>query len=148
MSLYMNILESQTEEFNKMYKQVCKEKPHMSIKDKQTSALVLMMKNRNLNIMNLFNIMDVSFTKEYQYTTEVVAMSIDVYEGITRYYLKDDSLFDFFKNTEVRQKDRKSIIEFLDNQENCSFYGVLGKTFSFLLGYLRDFDTKISFRGK
>ena len=135
---YKNILESQTEEFNKMYRQVCKEKPHLSIKDKQTNALALMMKNRNLNIMNLFNIMDVSFTKEYQYTMEVVAMSVDVYNGITRYYLKDDSLFDFFKNTEVRQKDKQSIIDFLDNQENCSFYGVLGKTFTFLLGYLKD----------
>ena len=138
MSIYMNILESQTEEFNKMYKQICKEKPHLSIKDKQTSALALMMKNRNLNISNLFNIMNVSFNREFQYTMEVVAMSVDVYKGITRYYLKDDSLFDFFKNTEVRQKDKQSIIDFLDNQENCSFYGVLGKTFTFLLGYLKD----------
>ena len=138
MSLYMNILESQTEEFNKMYKQVCKEKPHMSIKDKQTSALALMMKNRNLNVTNLFNIMNVSFNKEFQYTMEVVAMSVDIYNGITRYYLKDDSLFDFFKNTEVRQKDKQSIIDFLNNQENCSFYGVLGKAFTFLLGYLKD----------
>ena len=138
MSNYKNILESQTEEYNKMYKQVCKEKPYLSIKDKQTNALALMMKNRNLNMMNLFNIMNVSFTREFQYTMEVVAMSVDIDKGITRYYLKDDSLFDFFKTTQVRQKDKKSIIDFLDSQENCSFCGILGKTFSFLLGYLKD----------
>lgn len=138
MSLYMNILESQTDEFNKIYKTICKEKPSLSIKDKQTSALAVMMKNRNLNVMNLYSIMNVAFNKEFQYTMEVVAMSTDIDEGITRYYLKDDSLFDFFRNTEIRQKDIKSIIEFLDNQENCSFCGVLGKTFSFLLCYLKD----------
>ena len=67
MSLYMNILESQTEEFNKMYKQICKENPHLSIKDKQTSALALMMKNRNLNISNLFNIMNVQMAAYYAF---------------------------------------------------------------------------------
>ena len=138
MSIYMNILESQTNEFNKSYKIICKEKPYLSIKDKKSSTLSVMMFQRNLNLMDLYNILNAPFTKEFQYALEVLAISVDIDKGITRYYLKDDSLFDFFKKTEIRQKDVKSIITFLDNEENCSFYGVLGKTFSFTLGYVKD----------
>ena len=112
MSIYMNILESQTDEFNKSYKIICKEKPYLSIKDKKASTLAVMMFRRNLNLMDLYNILNVPFTKEFQYALEILAISVDIDKGITHYYLKDDSLFDFFKKTEIRQKDVKSIVTF------------------------------------
>ena len=133
MSNYKNILEVQTNEYNKSYKNICKDKPSMSIKNKSTLALKTMLENRNLNVFDLYSIVNIPFTKEFQYAMEVVAINTDIEEGITRYYLKDDSLFDFFKNTEVRQKEIKSILDDLDTKENCSFWGVLGKEFSFLL---------------
>jgi len=137
MSNYKNILEVQTNEYNKIYKNICKNKPSMSIKNKSTLTLKTMLENRNLNIFDLCNIVNIPFTKEFQYGLEVVAINTDMEEGITRYYLKDDSLFDFFKNTEVRQKEIKSILDDLDTKENCSFWGVLGKEFSFLLCYTK-----------
>ena len=137
MSNYKNILEVQTNEYNKIYKNICKDKPSMSIKDKKTLTLRSMVANRNLNVFDLYSIVNIPFTKEFQYAMEVVAINTDMEEGITRYYLKDDSLFDFFKNTEVRQKEIKSILDDLNTKENCSFWGVLGKEFSFLLCYTK-----------
>lgn len=97
MSNYKNILKVQTNEYNKIYKNICKDKPSMSIKDKKTLTLRSMVANRNLNVFDLYSIVNIPFTKEFQYAMEVVAINTDMEEGITRYYLKDDSLFDFFQ---------------------------------------------------
>ena len=113
------------------------EENYLSIKDKTAIALKKMLIHRNLNEFDLFTIVDKPFTKEFQYAMEVVAMHVEIDQGINRYYLKDDSLLDFFKNTEIRQKEVQSILDTLDNEENCSLCGVLGKTFSFLLGYTK-----------
>ena len=134
---YKNILNVQSAEYNSIYKSICKEKPSLSIKDKITLTLKTMLSHRNLNTLDLFTIIDRPFTKDFQYAMEVIAIHTDMEQGIDRYYLKDDSLFDFFKNTEIRQKEVQSILDTLDNEENCSFCGVLGKTFSFLLGYTK-----------
>ena len=137
MSNYKNILEVQSYEYNRIYKNICRDKPSLSIKDKRVLTLRTMVANRNLNILDMCNIVNVPFTREFQYAMEVIAINTDMEEGITRYYLKDDSLFDIFKNTEVRQKEIKSILDDLDTKENCSFWGVLGKEFSFLLCYTK-----------
>lgn len=137
MSLYKNILEIQFAEYNKTYKLIRKENPSLSLKDKNRLTLQQMLEHRNLNVWDLYNITEIPYKREFQYGMEVVAINTDMTEGITRYYLKDDSLFDFFKNTEVRQKEIKSILDDLDTKENCSFWGVLGKEFSFLLCYTK-----------
>lgn len=142
MSNYKNILNLQSAEYNSLYKLICKQKPSMSLKDKSSLALKYMLKNRNLNVFDLFTIFGKPFTKEYQYAMELVAMSTELELGINRYYLKDDSLFDFFKNTEIRKKEVQSILDTLDNGENCTFWGVLGKEFSFTLGYTKTRENK------
>lgn len=137
MSNYKNILNVQSVEYNKIYKSICKEKPSLSLKNKHSLTLKTMISNRGLNILDLFTIIEQPYTKEFQYGMEVVALNNDIEKGIIRYYLKDDSLFDFFKNTEIKQKEVQSILDSLENEENCSFYGVLGKTFSFLIAYTK-----------
>ena len=137
MSNYKNILNLPSAEYNKIYKTICKEKPFLSIKDKNALTLKTMLTRRDLNILDLYTIINKPFTKEFQYAMEVVAINTDMGLGIDRYYLKDDSLFDFFKNTEIRHKEVQSILDTLNNEQNCSFYGVLGKEFSFLLAYTK-----------
>ena len=58
-------------------------------------------------------------------------MYAELYDGgITRYYIKDESLFDFFKNTEVKKKEVESIFNsdlFKDMNNRFSVGGVIGK---------------------
>jgi len=137
MSEFRNILELQTLEYNRLYKQACKIFPSYSIDKKRALALNEMMSNRKLDASVLTNLINIPFTREYQYALEVVALNDDMENGIPRYYLKDDSLFEFFENTEIKRKEVQSILDSLDTTENCSFWGVCGKTFSFLLCYTK-----------
>ena len=135
---YKNILNLQSAEYNSLYKLICKQKPSMSLKDKSSLALKYMLKNRNLNVFDLFTIFGKPFTKEYQYAMELVAMSTELELGIDRYYLKDDSLFDFFKNTEIRKKEVQSILDTLDNGENCTFWGCFRKRIFIYVGLYKN----------
>lgn len=69
----------------------------------------------------------------YQYRLECYLTYMEIYNGISRYYVKDESLFDFFKNTEVRKKEIKSILDLEMmklNNEYCVF-GISGKEQSY-----------------
>ena len=101
---YRNILNIQMEEYNKEYKQICREKPSMSLRDKSISVIKTMLERRNLQIFDMMSlalnpIIDLG---RFTYSAEVYATYCELEEGgIDRYYLADDSLFDFFRQTEV-----------------------------------------------
>ena len=134
---YRNILNIQMDEYNKIYKRIRKEYPSYSLDKKHNLTLVEMLGNRGLKSTDIYKAAMAPYTKEFAYTFEVVAVNYDIDYGIDRYYLKDDSLFEFFKNTEVRPKEVKSILETLDDTENGEFWGVIGKEYSFTMVYSR-----------
>lgn len=82
MSNYKNILNVQSAEYNKIYKSICKEKPSLSLKDKSSLTLKIMINNRGLNALDLFTIIERPYTKEFQYGMEVVALNDDIENGI------------------------------------------------------------------
>lgn len=85
------------------------------------------------NSVLIDNINSVSDSIGYQYRLECYLTYMEVYNGINRYYVKDESLFDFFKNTEVRKKEIKSILDLEMmklNNEYCVF-GISGKEQSY-----------------
>lgn len=133
---YKNILTVQMTEYNFAYKFVRKEKPYLSVKDKQQACFFLMAKTRGLEKEALLKLLKnpLSDTTLYQYCNELFAVKEDIEFGIPRYYIKDDSLFDFFKQTDIKQKEVESILnaEFL-NGEKPTYIGVLGQNFSFTL---------------
>lgn len=136
---YKNILTKQISEFNDYYRTICKLKPGMSIKDKQAVCFSTMREVRQLSTSDLMNVAfdPTNYCLKLQYSQEVVLTKYEVEHGIPRYYLKDDSLFDFFKQTEIKAKDVQSIFD-SNVFENCSAFGVIGQTDSFLIYMLID----------
>lgn len=130
--MYKNILAKQTEEYNKLYKQICKTHPSWSKKDKSGSAIRAMSQLRGLSLEKVLQLRQDPFSdiKGYQYFIETFAISADLDGGIIRYYLKDDSLFEFFKSTEIKQKEVESILNSGVLNEPI---GVLGQSFSFTI---------------
>ena len=132
--MYKNILEKQTKEFNALYKATNKQCPFLSIAEKRNHAYVSMIKARGLTEGDfkavLFNPFENSV--KFQYQVEMAVMHTELYSGgVTRYYVFDEALFDFFKNTEVRKKEVESILdsELLKCMNgDLGTFGVLGKT--------------------
>jgi len=139
---YRNILNVQMNEYNRIYKRMCKDHPSFSIERKQKLTLGEMLLNRGINTADLLTITTRPFTSAFNYCFEVVGVNYDMIIGIERFYLKDDSLFDFFKNTEVRQKEVQSILDTLDSTENGEFWGVIGKNYSFTMCYVKVYGDK------
>lgn len=140
MANYKNILNNNIfNEFNKLYKLVCKAKPFLSIEDKRSITFTYMMENRNLpmNTQDMVVTFNNPKTIEYQYMMELLALEAEIKFGICRYYLENDSLLDFFKNTEVKQKEIQSILDTLNDSESRTFWGVLGKEFSIVICYTK-----------
>ena len=148
--MFKNILENEMAEFNKAYKVVCKKRPSESITEKQRLALsgMLLMRcpSKEMILRTLANPFENSNT--WQHMVEIIATTEEVKNGINRFYIKDESLFDFFKETEVRPKELQSLITSLEAiDENVDSYdvfemnmgkriwGVIGQTFSFTIVY-------------
>lgn len=137
---YKNILNVQINQFNFYYKKICKEKPYLSIDEKKGLALHQMMKDRKIDNDNIFDLScssgaNSSWSLNLQYKLEILTTSFEVFEGIERYYIKDDSLFDFFKNTEIRHKEVEYILnsELINAKNFCKIWGMLGKDQSYTI---------------
>lgn len=129
---FKNILTKQIEQYNQHYKKICKKYPAMSIKDKQGLSIKAMSADRNLNPFEILTLRKCPFSypEKYQYFIELFAVSIETTDGINRYYIKDDSLFEFFKNTEIKQKE---VISILNSEALGIPYGVIGQSMAFTL---------------
>ena len=134
--MYKNILEKQTKEYNIAYKCVKRQKPSLSLKDKEELSLALMAEIRGLDTENLLEMIKnpLRNSTKFQYCCEIMALQHDIKVGINRFYVKDESLFDFFKNTELKHKEVESILksDFL-NTEQYYICGVIGQNISFTL---------------
>ena len=131
--VFKNILTKQYDEYNFLYKKVNREKPQLSKDLKKKLVLIAMFKARGIEINDMLQISLLPMKREFNYMWEVTALDYDMTTGINRYYINDDSLLDFFKTTEVKPKDVKSILDcFTDNKQGL-LIGVLSKSFSFLL---------------
>ena len=100
---YKNILNKQIAEFNSYYKKVCKLKPYLSIAEKKKICVTTMKENRGITHEDLLRMMlnPLHDVLKLQYSCEVLLTEYEVDNNIPRYYLKDDSLLDFFKSTEI-----------------------------------------------
>ena len=138
---YRNILNKQIAEYNGYYKKVCKLQPSLSIREKQKVCFSAMKKMREISDEDALMIMinPVADCQKFQYSQEVVLVQGEVEQGIPRYYLKDDSLFDFFKQTEIKAKDVQSIFS-SDVFANGTVFGVIGQTYSFTIYVLSDLN--------
>lgn len=137
---YLNVLTRQTKEYNEVLKIVRKLYPSYSIADKHSMALGLMLQNRGLAGMKLTDLLAMPYTKEFQYASEVVMVNEDMNGGLPRYYIKDDNLFDFFKNTPVNVKDVQSILDVMNDEyqkTHLNLWGVIGQTYSFSFMYVK-----------
>ena len=135
---YKNILNIQMGQYNDVYKKVCKLYPSYSLNTKEGLALNVMCHARGFEDLSSILLGSINpTTAQYQYIYEVVAVLIDIDFGIDRYYLKDDSLFDFFRDTEVRQKEVQSILDTLETKENGTFWGVIGQNYSCTILYTK-----------
>lgn len=137
--MYKNILEKQTKEFNTLYKATNRKFPYLSIADKKQHAYVSMIKARGLSDRDFEVVMYNPYedSVKFQYQVEMAVMYTELYSGgVTRYYIKDESLFDFFKNTEIRKKEVESILDsdLLKCMNNAlATFGVLGKEQSYTI---------------
>lgn len=131
--LFKNILTKQYDEYNFFYKKINKDKPHLSKDLKKKLILIAMFKARGIEVIDMPRIALNPMKREFNYMWEVTSLDYDMTNGIDRYYINDDSLIEFFKNTEVKPKEVKSILDcFTDNKQGL-LIGVLSHTFSFLL---------------
>ena len=139
--MYKNILTIQTKEFNKEYKAANKAHPGWPIAKKQDSAFGRMLQNRGCSFFlpheneSFFKTpIKADGIKKLQYRLEVYAVMKDITRGVCRFYIKDDTLLDFFKNTEVREKEVRSLLntDFFDslNEGSVMVAGLIGQSFS------------------
>ena len=127
--MYKNILSRQIAEFNSNYKKIFKMFPSLSVTEKRRKSYVKMISDRGFDEDSVLidNINPVKDSKGFQWRLECYLTYIEVYGGIDRYYVKEESLFDFFKNTEVKKKEIKSILEMMKLHNELFVCGVLGK---------------------
>lgn len=133
---YRNILQKLTKEYNFAYQFIRKHRPSVSVKEKQDSAFYLMAKARKLDLDYLATVIvdPLQDPTKFQYCCEIIAIKEDVERGINRFYIKDDSLFDFFKNTDIKKKEVDSILKSkLVNVDSNIILGVIGQQYSFTM---------------
>lgn len=148
---YQNILQKQTAEFNKIYHEICKRSPSESISEKKRLTLRTMLLRR-CSPQDMFLTLQNPFenANKWQYLVEIIATTKEVINGINRFYVKDESLFDFFKQTDVRKKEVDTLIESLDEIESSisnydefeqylgkRVWGVLGQKESYTIVYMK-----------
>ncbi len=125
---FKNILSRQISEYNHIYKQINRSNPSKSIEDKQNETFIAMLSNRNINEEKLLQIQEDPLYDScaFQYKIEVNLVMEEIRKGITRYYVRDDDLFDFFKATQLKKKE---VLALLDIQNGWSC-GIMGHNFS------------------
>lgn len=142
--MYKNILSVQMAQYNKIYKAICKSYPAKSIKDKQDRAFIELLKLRGISeseqILETL-VKPFEDCQTYQYIVEVALVKKEVQEGITRFYIKDESLFDFFKNTELKKKEILSILK----ETKDYAYGIIGTNFSCTVQFTHGIDNRTYF---
>lgn len=140
--MYQNILLRQRKEFDSLYKELNRAAPYLSKTEKKDEVTRVMVKHRLPNLdseqIEKTRSMLPEYIRQFQYYIEVWALSFDIDNGIARYYIKDESLFDFFKNTEVRKKEVEAILKQLDEEGTLGLWGILGKTQAYTLCYTKD----------
>ena len=130
---YQNILKNPMSHYNYFYKQICKAKPYISLEDKKFSALRNMFLQRGISQdkLQLMAITERAFNQhDFVAEIEVGAVAHDLDKGIERYYVKDDSLFDFFRNTPVRDKEVQSVLDSFNKESDMDLWGVIGQNFA------------------
>lgn len=147
---FKNILEKEIAEYNLIYKKVCKRCPSDSIKEKQRTSVSVMLYARcprkEMILQTLMNPFENSST--WQHMVEIIAVTEEIKNGVNRFYVKDESLFDFFKETEVRPKEIQSLIKSLETIEDKidsydafemslgqRIWGVIGQSFACTIVY-------------
>ena len=131
--MYKNILNNQMTEYNYYYKHICRNKPHLSLNDKKLIALKYMFMQRGIDDikLRLMASTGVAFNKyDFISEIEVGAVSHDIDKGIDRYYIKDDSLFEFFRKTPVRDKEAQAVLDSFNKERDIDFWGVIGQNYS------------------
>lgn len=134
--MYKSILDDLHEEFSFIYKKINKAKPSLSVSKKQALTLQLMTEERGTTL-ETFEDNAKKLAMRVIQASELTALICDITEGVTRYYLEDDSLFDFFKNTELQQKEIDRICEGFSEYQ---VFGILGKSFSCTVVISKPFD--------
>ena len=134
--MYKNILNVQTEQYNKLYRDINKVYPGLSKDEKKKKTILMMMSQRGIDMEIFANAFTNPFaeSEKAQYCAEILALTHDLQQGINRYYLKDDNLLTFFKETEVREKEIASILDTI-KEKKYNIWGVITKNFSFTLLY-------------
>ncbi len=130
---YKNILNKPTAEYNYIYKQICRAKPQLSISEKKHTAFSYMFIQRGIDMTKLSIMASTgrAFSqRDFISELEIGAVSKDIDEGIDRYYVKDDSLFDFFRQTSVRDKEVQAVLDSFNKEHDMDIWGVIGQNFS------------------
>lgn len=143
MGIYKGILTTEYDQFNKALKLIKKKEPSMPMQEKCNKAADMMLKAREEYLDQICKERGYNgvqrFLSDHQLKSEVHAMAKDLAQQVVRYYLIDDSLYDFFENTELSEKTVQYIINDLPD-ENCICYGIMGKTKSYCLYIRQDID--------
>ena len=148
--MYKNILNNVIAEFNANYKRVFKEYPSLSVMDKRRKALARMVAARGFNKDSFVideNTNPFTDSKSYQYKLEVYMTWVDICKGIERFYIKDERLFDFLKETKIKKKEVNAILDsgLLDSLSPNAFYsfGILGKEQSYAIACAKCFNKHV-----
>jgi len=149
--MYKNILNLQWNEYNGLIKRANKNFPSYSKEKKSNLALAAMMKHRMPDDSEFAEIDAPRFTenvKLFQYRAELLCLNADLQGRITRYYIKDNELLQWLKDTEVKEKEVKSLLDELNEMSKdggtAGFWGVLGQKESFCIHYMwKDAETHI-----
>ena len=123
---YKNVLTLQWEEFNTFYRLTNRDFPYLSIAEKQDKVFELMKKRRDEKMENIDETSPYGKMERLQYSSELLLFLADMRGDLTRYYLKDELLFDFFKQTPVKPTEYELICDELPNGQLD--FGIIGKT--------------------
>lgn len=137
--MYRNIIPNLINEYNANYRKIFKEFPTLSKERKSRRAFTKMVTARGFDeeTVRINYVNPMLDSKGFQYRLELYLTHIEITGGIDRYYVKDESLFDFFKTTEVKQKEIESIVKnLLSEKRHFLTYGIIGKTQSYTINCL------------
>ena len=136
---YKEILGIEYEQFHKTYKMINKKEPSLSKLEKSKKALTLMIDARHKHLETYEGKVTEAemLLKSAQYMAECHALTLDMAGKITRYYLKSEDLFEFFKNTELFSKTVDKILDELPTDRATAF-GIMGKQKSYCMYIIRE----------
>ena len=127
---YKNILNPQMEVYNHIYKLYCKKSPHLSLYEKRMYTIKTMFQLKGLTDDKLVAILAAGGRvnrQDFISELEINAVNHDLEKGIDRYYIKDNSLFDFFTETPVRDKEAQSVLSSFSKERDLDMWGIIGE---------------------